>query len=163
MPTWADVIQAIAGVASVIATLVGFYWVRRQIKQFDLSARGETYGELYGQQHSITQFFIEKPHLRPFFYDGAEISSTDPEFRNVMAVAEMITDFLEHVYLQLPSLPDDIRQGWESYIKRIYTGSPAIQFHLRENGAWYGEEFINKLSETDNRLANAEERKGISN
>ncbi|MDT4952998.1 MAG: hypothetical protein QOJ02_1136 [Acidobacteriota bacterium] len=74
--TWADtnqvqatatVVYVILTLAYVIVTLVGFLLLRRQIKQVDLSTRGETHGYLYNHQHSITRFFIDNPNLRPFF------------------------------------------------------------------------------------------------
>src|SRR2546421_1002091 len=93
--TWADTnqVQATASIlivlltlAYVVVTLFGFLSLRRQIKQVDLSTRGETHGDLYTHQHSITRFFIENPHLRPFFYDNKEVSSTDSEFIIIRAV-----------------------------------------------------------------------------
>src|ERR1051325_9737915 len=102
MPFWTDKVQAIASVvyviltlAYVIVTLVGFLLLRRQIQQVDLSTRGETYGELYGQQHSITQFFIDNLHLRPYFYNNKDICSSHADFGKIMLVAEMVADFLE--------------------------------------------------------------------
>jgi hypothetical protein len=152
MPLWTDKVQAIAGIvytiltlAYVIVTLVGFLLLRRQIQQVDSSTRGETYGELYGQQHSITQFFINNLQLRPYFYDNQEISSADADFAKIMAVAEMVADFLEHIYLQLPNLPEDVREGWESYMVRIYGNSPALRLHCEDNASWYSDELIQML------------------
>lgn len=150
--TWADtnqvqttatVIYVILTLAYVIVTLVGFLLLWRQIKQVDLSARGETYGDLYTHQHEITCFFIDNPNLRPFFYENKEVNNTDPEFANVRAVTEMVADFSEHVFIQLSNLPEGIRDGWKFYIQDIYKNSPALRIHFEDenNGRWYSEEF----------------------
>jgi len=151
MPLWTDKVQAIAIIvyvvltfAHVIVTLVGFLLLRRQIRQVDLSTRGETYGELYSQQHAITTFFLENLRLRPYFYDNQEIRA-DAEYLQIMAVAEMVADFLEHIYLQLPNLPADVRDGWATYMRRIYCNSPALRSHLEANGSWYSDELIEML------------------
>jgi hypothetical protein len=150
--TWTDKVQAISSIvyvvltfAYVIVTLVGFLLLRRQIQQVDLSTRGETYGELYRQQHAITRFFIDNLHLRPYFYNNQEIGGEGHEVSQIMPVAEMIADFLEHIYLQLPNLPQDVREGWQAYMRRVYNSSPALRHHLAENESWYSTEFIQVL------------------
>jgi hypothetical protein len=155
MPTWewadtgqvqatASVISTILTLAYVLVTLTGFLLLRHQIKQVDLSARGETHGYLYSQQHSITRFFIDNPHLRPLFYDDKEVSVGDPTV--IRAVTEMVADFCEHIYIQLPNLPEDVREGWERYLQFLYMSSPSLRLHLEENGSWYSDDFIGKLS-----------------
>lgn len=158
---WADTnqVQATASVVStiltlayviltfayVIVTMVGFLLLRHQIKQVDLSARAETHGYLYTHQHSITRFFIDNPALRPLFYDNKEATAQgDPT--NIRAVTEMIADFCEHIYLQLPNLPADVGIGWRCYLQGLYGSSPSLRSHLKVNGAWYSEDFISLLS-----------------
>ena len=62
-----------------------------------------------------------------------------------MTIAEMVTDFMEHVFVQLPSLKRDVRRGWKAYIKNLYDQSPAIREHLRANGSWYSIKFLKLL------------------
>ena len=163
MPSWADTnqVQATASVISliltlayVVVTLVGFLMLRKQIKQVDLSTRGETYGDLYTHQHEINNFFIEHPHLRPFFYDDKELDPTDTQFENVRAVTEMMADFSEHVFIQLNNLPEGIRDGWEFYIKHLYRNSPVLRRHLADenNGQWYSHRFKELLQPLEDSL-----------
>lgn len=146
--TWTDTnqVQATAGVLSVIVTFVGFLLIWRQIKQVDSSARGQTHSYLYTHQDSITHFFIDNPNLRPFFYDNKDLSGTESEIITLRAATEMVADFSEHIYLQLPNLPVDIREGWEFYMKTLYNRSPMLRIHFEVNGDWYSEEFIKIIS-----------------
>src|SRR2546423_6140470 len=145
MNSWPIITQAIASVAYVFVTLIGFLLIRRQIKQVDFSTRRDAYGELYTQQHSITRFFLDHPTLRPFFYDNEPIVDDDAEYKKVMVVAEMIADFSEHIYMQLPSLPPDIQRGWQSYLKYIFDHSPAVRAHFKDKGDWYSFDFVQFL------------------
>ncbi len=146
--SWTDTnqIQATAAVMSVVVTLVGFFLLWRQIRQVELTTRAETHGYLYTHQDSITRFFIENSNIRPYFYDNKEVSITDSELGTIRAVTEMIADFSEHIYLQLPNLPKDVQEGWESYMKNLYNRSPALRSHFIDNGSWYGKDFIEKIS-----------------
>ena len=146
--TWADTnqVQATASVLSVVVTLVGFFLLWRQIKRVDLSARGQTHSYLYSHQDSITRFFIDHSDLRPFFYENQEFRNIESEKVTIEPVTEMVADFSEHIYLQLPNLPEDVREGWEFYMKNLYNRSPALRTHFTDNGAWYSEEFIETIS-----------------
>jgi hypothetical protein len=139
----ASVIYTLLTLAYVIVTLVGFLKLKEQIKQVEISTRGEMYGDLYTHQHEITRFFIDNPNLRSFFYDGKKVSETDTELMKLRAVTEMIADFSEHVFIQLSNLPEGLRDGWEFYIKNIYRNSPVLQSHFEDehSGRWYSEEF----------------------
>jgi hypothetical protein len=125
-----------------------------QIKQLEISTRGETYGDLYRHQQVIHQFFIDRMELRRFFYEGAEVEGQAAEVQTINIVAEMMVDFFEHIFLQLPSLGEDTQEGWESYIVNIYKNSPAVQAHITTNDAWYSTRLINLLK------TKAQERKG---
>ncbi len=170
MNPWSNIVQAVASCLYVIVTIGGFLLLRSQIKllrhqieQVDLSTRAETNGDLYTHQHSIHQFFISNPQFRPFFYGKKQLERTDPEFMTVMTVAEMIGDFSEHIYLQLPTLPDNIRDGWESYVKNLYDDSPALQLHFEEKRRWYSEEFIKLLLSRTEALAMQQSDERITN
>jgi len=63
-----------------------------------------------------------------------------------MLVAEMIADFSEHVFVQLPSLSPDVQLGWQNYVKYIYEHSPAVRAHFADNGIWYSRELIQLLT-----------------
>ncbi|QJW90877.1 hypothetical protein HNV11_16580 [Spirosoma taeanense] len=142
-----DYIQAITSIASVLVTLAGFILINRQIKQVDKSTRGQTHSYLYTHQDSITRLFIEKPALRAFFYDDLTPDTRHKNDIVIRAVTELVADFCEHIYLQLPNLPDDIRKGWDGYMKNLYNNSPLLREHFeRGSGEWYSKEFIEALS-----------------
>jgi hypothetical protein len=140
-----NLLEAIAAIASPVITLTGFILIYLQIKELKKSTLGGTYGALYAQQHSIHQFFIENPSFRAFFYGSQEIDHTHQDYEKVMAIAEMVGDFFEHIYLQKHNLPKDTWIGWQNYMLTIYQNSPALEEHFRSKRMWYGEKVVRLL------------------
>jgi hypothetical protein len=94
-------------------------------------------------------FFVEHQRWRPFFYERRPIVEAhgEKQLKELMTIAEMVTDLIEHDFVQLPNLKGDIKLGWENYIKNLYQQSPAIRQHLNENGMWYSEKLVVLLQE----------------
>jgi hypothetical protein len=91
-------------------------------------------------------FFLANKLWRPFFYENRTITEAKgAQKKELMTIAEMVTDFMEHVFVQLPSLKRDVRKGWKAYIKNLYDQSPAIREHLKVNGSWYSIKFLKLL------------------
>jgi len=145
MTTDANLLQALANFVTPIISLVGFGLIYLQIRELRKSTLGATHGALYSQQHSIHKFFIENPTLRPFFYNNQELSPNHAEYERVMAVAEMMGDFFEHIYLQRANLPDDVWVGWRNYMLAIFQSSPALREHFGSKQMWYGAKVVNLL------------------
>jgi hypothetical protein len=143
-------LQAMASIIAPIISLIGFTLIYLQIKELRKSTLGATHGALYTQQHSVHQFFIENPSFRPFFYSNQEISPNHTDYEKVMAIAEMIGDFFEHIYLQRINLPNDIWIGWRNYMLAIYQTSPALREHFGSKRMWYGEKVLKLLNYAEN-------------
>jgi hypothetical protein len=163
-PSWTDVITAIATGIYTLVTGLGlfFIWKQvrlgnrqvrlaiRQVRMTLLSARTTTIAELYIQQNTLNMFFFANHNLRPFFYGNRAIETADEaELPRIMIIAEMVSDFMEHVFVQLPNLTRDLRDAWTDYIRYLYKHSPAIQQHFIRNGEWYSQELRNLLGHTE--------------
>jgi hypothetical protein len=142
-PLWIQAVPPIVSVISLILTSAGLYqiWLARR------SLRTNTIAELYRQQNALNMFFVENQSWRPFFYEQRSVEEADfqGKLKTLMTIAEMVTDLMEHVLVQLPNLEPDIQLGWENYIINLYEQSPAIKKHLDENGAWYSEKLVELL------------------
>jgi hypothetical protein len=139
---WTDIVQAVAAVVTAAITVIGFCLVLKQMRQVDRSIRGSTYGSLYAQQNAITQYLVDNPTLRPYIYGNKDIVPSDPNHEQVRALAEMFTDFFEHVSSQRENLPCELWPRWFNFIRTVWETSPALRKHLRENRAWYTHEFL---------------------
>lgn len=136
-----------ATVASVFVAMFAFYFVIRQIRLNHRTYRERSYGDLYSQQQAITKLFFDKPELRPYFYSGTPC--TDEKHRVLCEIlAEKITVSFEFIWLILPTLPEDVQDGWEHFMKFIYTNSPALQSHISEYPNWYDPDLLSTLGYT---------------
>jgi hypothetical protein len=142
MSSWTDVTQAIASVASVVVGLIGFLLVVYQIRQLQRSIYGSTFESLYSQENNILHVFIDKPHLRPYFYDNKAIDPSDENYNQVMAIAELCTDFFEHLSLAQENLPPETRSRWNRCIIDFYRSSPALRLQIQTCRDWSCDELL---------------------
>lgn len=133
--TWADVIQAIVAV-------VGFGAVIWQIRRLKRTVQGETHGKLYTHYLEVNKLFLERPHLRPYFYEGNVLNEPDdnqPRLRQELDImCEVVLGLLEHAVLQKINLPNDSwKNCWMTYVRDRYHKSPELTRFFDANRKWY--------------------------
>jgi hypothetical protein len=137
-PNWTAVVQAVGAVATVVVVL--FVWLQmRGLKQ---ALHSETHSKLYAEDFEIIKLFVDRPHLRPYFYKNVEVNPGSPDEAVVHTIAELWCCHLEHVRLQLDCVPKMIRQSWADYAKFLYKSSPAIRIcheNMKKEGVYIAE------------------------
>ena len=131
---WTDVAQL--GVA-----IIGFVLILSQLGKLKKQLAGDAYTSLYEQYVDVCKLFLEKPHLRPYFYEKRAVDATIPDRKTIQAeveiVAELMTGLLEHAAVQQDSIPKDIyEQCWLEFTKDRFE-SPALISYWQENKRWY--------------------------
>jgi hypothetical protein len=71
-PNWAEKIQAIAGLATMVVAAGGICFVWWQMKQVERSIRSNTNERLTGESLEILRFLAEHPETYDYFYNGKE-------------------------------------------------------------------------------------------
>lgn len=96
------------------------------------------------QTLEMDKIFLERPHLRPYFYGGEDPSKIqDEKIRDeVMIVAEYQLDFFDLVMTQLDYIPQDEdsagdRANWKKYISDSFATSPALCNRIGDDPEWY--------------------------
>jgi hypothetical protein len=133
-------------VAQLGATALGFLTVIYQMWRVGRSTAGNTYASLYGEYMDVCKLFLEKPRLRPYFYNSAtvsaDISADDPIRTEIETVCELMTGLLEHAALQKVNIPRHIwKECWEKYTNERYNDSPAMRSYWERNKHLYAEKF----------------------
>lgn len=136
-PNWTDVASAIANISIAIFTAIGFPFIVMQIRRARRTLEITTFEHLYSRMHDIHKIFVEKPHLRAYFYDAEIIDSSSKNYLEVCAAAEMFADFFQQIYLQIDLMPSKAAEGWKTYMENIVSNSPVLKEHLKCNKAWY--------------------------
>lgn len=99
-----QMIQAIVSVLGFFGLMVSIGLLIRQNTIAARAARASVYQNIPTQMIEIVRFFVDHPELRPYFYDNKEILEDHPDFNRVMAVAEMLVDFMDGVLTLAPSM-----------------------------------------------------------
>jgi hypothetical protein len=134
-PNWAEKIQAIASLATMVVAAGGICFVLRQIKQVERSIRSNTNERLTGESLEILRFLAEHPETYDYFYNGKEPTG---DADNMLKYAtEMIVNYMEHVVLQKETLPEDVQKSWDVFVQDTYSRSPLVREHLRQFRNWY--------------------------
>jgi hypothetical protein len=79
------------------------------------------------------------------FYQGQKIDKSSPGYERLLYAAEALTNYIENVVSQLPSMDEKLAEAWRRFIVDAYRRSPAVQDHLRENESWYDPALITLL------------------
>jgi hypothetical protein len=134
---WTDAVQAIVSV-------VGFIVIIIQLRQLKLSLQSDTHSKLYTHYLEMIKLFLEKPELRPYFYEGKAIQQSVPNHartrqeQEVEVMCEIMLSVFEHAVMQEKNLPKDSRDNcWEAYVRERYNGSPELKRFFEANRTWY--------------------------
>jgi hypothetical protein len=142
MALTADTITAGATVFSDV--LIAFSVAARQCKiageqtsKAATAIMASTYQGVNTQLQDIDLLFVHNPELRPYFYDDKPPPANWLDYQRVMAVAELLVDFMDNVVTQSHAMPDDHAKVWYEYFQCQYKSSPAIQEYWDKNHGWY--------------------------
>ncbi len=146
MDTLAGWVEALGTWAQVILVMVSFGFVWYQIREVRRSLESSASSSIYQMMIDIDKFFVEKPHLRGYFYRDERIEQSDTKTKDeVCAAAEMITDWFYHAYQQRSSMPPEILQGYRNYMQSLYANSAALREYVTEHHDWYPAGFIKSI------------------
>lgn len=87
------------------------------------------------QLYDLDKLFIKHPELRPYFYNGQEMSkaASDDERQRILAIAEFQLDFFDSFLTQREYLtlkPEELK-NWRTYIEDSFSHSPAMCYRLK--------------------------------
>ena len=101
------------------------------------ATRGQVYQALSSAMLDIDRLFVERPELRPYFYDGVDIPCGFDEEQRVLATAELMCDFFDDCTAQAHLLDAASNDVWRNFARGIARTSPAVRAHWLRNGEWY--------------------------
>ena len=103
--SWPAVVQAIGSVAAVVVTVVGFIFLWAQVQGIKRTIQSEASYKMYSKDFEILTIFVDKPHLRPYFYDDVKIAIDDLDVGAVATIAELYCSHFEQLCFSLTTSP----------------------------------------------------------
>ena len=137
-----ELLSLIISIAGFIVVIVSIFLLKRQVSIADRGLRETWLIPLKTQQLEIDKLFIDRPHLRKYFYEGEHmIDSRSDEYVQVTATSEYILDHLSGVISQKTSDGKPLVSTiWREYIKDGFANSPALCSTLEKHKHWYPKE-----------------------
>lgn len=106
------------------------------------SLEGNVYGLVMNQALAQDELFIKNPEMRPYFYEGKELTAGDPLYHKVLSTAEYLLDFYDSLEKQLkryPYLWIHEQKGWEANTVDMFSWSPVLCRYLDSSREWYSD------------------------
>ncbi|CAN2043493.1 hypothetical protein GMMP13_100034 [Candidatus Magnetomoraceae bacterium gMMP-13] len=132
---------------SKLVTIIGFPLLIFSIILLVRQLRIQSYHAIYEAVQLIDQYFVEHPYLRKYFYEAEKLPNDPKELEKILAVADMLMTFFEHVSGNKENFSKTKRERLIIYMKEVYR-TPAMTLFMNKKKYWFSEELL-VLLETD--------------
>jgi len=128
-------------------SLLSLIFVVVQVRQTTVSMQASMYATIATQTLEMDKMFIEKPELRPYFYDGQDIKKGDLNYDRVLSIAEYQLDYFDSTRTELGYIPRDQdtqedRATWNNYLGDSFANSPILCERIKANPEWYMRDLV---------------------
>lgn len=142
----------VAGIVSALALVASLLFLARQTRastQQSVLANQiaglQAKSDVYATFDRILYQFVEFPHLRQYFYDGAALPDEPPDAAltgtrdQVLVFAELFANALEMGLDTYRSVRPaaDFRTPMDVYSADVVAGSPAIRYLVKAHPGWW--------------------------
>jgi hypothetical protein len=129
-----------------IAILLGglsAYSIWQTLKEMSLANQASVSESLASQSFEILRYISDDPQLYEYFYKNKPLVDETPTRTKVLCCAEIMANFLEHIFLLRPSLPVASHDAWMRYVQDHYSASRVVREFVTEHRHWYADAFLN--------------------
>jgi hypothetical protein len=126
----------LAFAAAVVAIWQGNL-LRKELQHSQRSAKADLHFRVHNAMRELDMFFVDRPELRPYFYEDKRLPRSKRELDRLDATAEMLLDLAESVVATVPSLGIQVSVGWNRYFAFLYKNSAVLRKHWRDNSDYY--------------------------
>lgn len=138
----------VAGVVSAAALVISLLFLARQTRESarqsvlaNQIAGSQVKSDIFQTVDRILYRLLDFPHLRKYFYEGAELPGADtPADRDqVLVTAELFADAIERGLDSYRTVEPagDFRTPMDAYTRDLLAGSPALRFLVEERPGWW--------------------------
>jgi hypothetical protein len=130
------VIGALVASLAALAGAVQAYLVRKQNEHSANVAIATLYQQIARQFVDFDVFFVDRPHLSPYFFENRKPPRSAPRNAEVYSTTEMIFDLAECCHANA-SVLGSVAYDWDKYFHQLYQSSPALRAYTVERGHLY--------------------------
>jgi hypothetical protein len=122
-----DINAILALVVSIIALGLALFEGIMQQRSY----REQVYQGFANSWFELDKIFIEYPELRKYFYDGASLDKDNPDYNQVISIAELFDDAFTYSREQARVIPQPLEKTYINYRDKIEQ-SPAFLAYLEQ-------------------------------
>ena len=137
MPT--ESLQLLLSLGGLLVALVGLPLLYVQLRDVKRSLRSGTHAAMYEQAANVRAHLVEYPHLRRYFFDGADIAPEHEEYDRVVTIAEVFLNYLEHIAVLGDSFGRENRPALDRFTRITLQNSPILRRHLQQHRESYSD------------------------
>ena len=137
-----DTVQLLVSVLGLMIAGVGLPLLYVQLRDVKRSVRGAVHAATYAQAADFRSHLVQYPHLRPYFFGGAEIAPDHADYNRVVTIAELFLNYLEHVTVLEDSYSPQDRAALDRFTKHALERSPILRRHMNNNRAAYADALL---------------------
>jgi hypothetical protein len=130
------------GIAILLGCLSA-YSIWCTLKEMSLANQASVSERLASKSIEILKYLADHPQLYEYFYENKPLVVEIPTHTKVLCCAEIMANFLEHIFLQRPSLPVASLEAWMRYVRDHYSASRVVRECVTEHRHWYADAFLN--------------------
>lgn len=127
---WTLIVQILTFVVGLAVIL--------QLHQGHVEIQHEVYVNANDWMLDLDKAFLEKPELRPYFYDNITIETNDKSYFEALAMAEYELDafdsFLNHRFVEQHK---PVQESWKNSMIFCFNHSPILRSYIRDHIDWY--------------------------
>jgi hypothetical protein len=138
--------------ASIIFAARQWKEAATQTERAATAIKSAAYQGVNAQLQDVDMIFVDRPELRPHFYENKALPADKRERDQVMAVAELLVDFMDNIVTQAHAMDAEHREVWYAYFRDQLDSSPAIRVYWSENRHWYRPELHAALKRRESGL-----------
>ncbi len=140
-----EALKITTSILGLCITTAGIYFVTKQLELNRSAIKIQTRASLYHLSHLTYKLFVDNPQLRPYFYSNKPLPDcSEPDAHSlahehrcnrdqVLAAAEMLIDYFEHILHSESFIESDLFTSWVSYFQELYSKSDALKAYVEEN------------------------------
>jgi hypothetical protein len=107
---------------------------QQQLQLQSIMTQSQTYQNATMTLYYLTQYFIEHPEDKPYFYSGKDFPRQDPDFTRLYTLAELFVDGMDDLIENRVAWPT-----WQRFFYDVYHTSPILRRYYTEHYDWYAQ------------------------
>jgi len=132
---WSFCISILGFALVVVGLSINFYQTRKVAKSVAANILHSTANQVI----TLDRLFVEKPELRPYFYNCKPLDDKDDKSTQVQATAELMLDVFDVVADQSKDFAEyyERPEAWDTWIIDMFGTSPVLRDKFQQSSDWY--------------------------